>query len=419
MNLQALAFRHHEQNLGETLRKISLAFLLVGAFSLLLLWLQDSRKFWNVYTVNTLYWLGMAHGGILFATIIRIVYATWGRGILRLAEGTAAFIPVGFLLFLGIFLGKDYLFYWTQPDASHHHPAVWLNFPFFVIRQTLAVALLSGLSLYLLYLSVRADAGVIEPIAPTEIRPFLRRFIGGWRGKEEVLEVQKKLVNYGVVTIFAFAFAWSLIAFDMVMGMDRFWYSTMFGGYFFWGAFLSGITFTILLTLWTRHRLQLETLFHERLLHDLGKILFAFATFWANLLWAQFLTIWYGKLPEETEFIYKRMVGVWKPYGWATFVLIFLLPFVVLIPKKPKVTPAILGSMAFSVLIGLWLARFIEIVPTVWPEEGVPLGLLEIGGSLFFLGLFLLSYLAFLRRVPLIPVGDPKMEEALTQKTHH
>lgn len=419
MNLQEVAFRHHERNFGEGLKKASLAFLALGALSLLILWIQDARRFWNVYTVNTLYWLGLAHGGVIFAVVIRTVYATWGRGLLRLAEGTAAFIPFGLLLFLGIFLGKDYLFYWTHPHADPHHPQIWLNFPFFVLRQTLVVALLSGLSLYLLYLSVRADAGVVETTAPAQIRPFLRRFLSGWRGKEELGEIQKKLVNYGVVTIFAFALAWSLIAFDMVMGMDRVWYSTMFGGYFFWGAFLSGIAFTILFLLWSRSRLGLQDLFHTAVLHDLGKILFAFATFWANLLWAQFLTIWYGKLPEETEFLYKRMVGVWKPYGWATFVLIFLLPFVVLIPKKPKVTPAIQGSMALSVLVGLWLSRFLEIVPTVWPEENVPLGLLEISGSLFFLGLFLLTYLAFLRRVPLIPIGDPRMAEALTQKAHH
>ena len=34
-------------------------------------------------------------------------------------------------------------------------------------------------------------------------------------------------------------------------------------------------------------------------LHDLGKMLFAFSTFWAYIWVCQYLLIWYGNIPEE------------------------------------------------------------------------------------------------------------------------
>ncbi len=49
--------------------------------------------------------------------------------------------------------------------------------------------------------------------------------------------------------------------------------------------------------------------------HDLGKLCFGFTVFWTYLMWAQFLVIWYGNLPEETGFVFSRLWGSWLPVG--------------------------------------------------------------------------------------------------------
>ena len=35
--------------------------------------------------------------------------------------------------------------------------------------------------------------------------------------------------------------------------------------------------------------------------HDLGKLLFAFVFFWGYIAFSQYMLIWYGNIPEETE----------------------------------------------------------------------------------------------------------------------
>ena len=49
--------------------------------------------------------------------------------------------------------------------------------------------------------------------------------------------------------------------------------------------------------------------------------------FWGYLMWAQFLVIWYGNIPEETYFVWYRLWGPWRPVGATVFTLVFVVPF--------------------------------------------------------------------------------------------
>ena len=80
--------------------------------------------------------------------------------------------------------------------------------------------------------------------------------------------------------------------------------------------------------------------------HDLGKLCFGFTVFWTYLMWAQFLVIWYGNLPEETGFVFARLWGHWLPVGKAVFIGMFLVPFFGLLGVAPKKTRATLGFFA-------------------------------------------------------------------------
>ena len=80
--------------------------------------------------------------------------------------------------------------------------------------------------------------------------------------------------------------------------------------------------------------------------HDLGKLCFGFTVFWTYLMWAQFLVIWYGNLPEETGFVFARLWGPWLPIGKAVFIGMFLIPFFGLLGVAPKKTRVTLGFFA-------------------------------------------------------------------------
>ena len=196
-----------------------------------------------------------------------------------------------------------------------------------------------------------------------------------------------------------YAAVMSLIAFDLIMSLAPLWKSTLFGAFFFAGAFWSGIVAMALTAVVLRGRLGPGNLFtRDSIMHDLGKFTFAFSVFWAYTLFAQYIVIWYGDIPAETFFLVVRGALIGGPAGytiytpwmiptWTVPLLVWVIPFIVLMGVKPKKTPAILGSVAFLGLIGMWLERYVLVVPSIAPRH-VPFNWIELAVTLGFLGIF-------------------------------
>jgi hypothetical protein len=125
-------------------------------------------------------------------------------------------------------------------------------------------------------------------------------------------------------------------------------------------------------------------------------------------MFAQFLVIWYGNLPEETGFVFTRLWGPWLPIGRAVLLGLFIIPFFGLLGVLPKQLPVTLGLFTAISLVALWLERYLLVVPSVTAEAGPRFGWPELGPTLLFLGLFLLSYAAFAR---LFPMVSPRLAE--------
>ncbi len=200
----------------------------------------------------------------------------------------------------------------------------------------------------------------------------------------------------------------TLQAFDFVMSLDRHWFSTLAGGYFFIGNLYAGIAVLALMVVWVRSRTGLREYVSSGQLHDVGRMLFGFCMLWAYLFWSQYLVIWYGDLPEETAFVARRTVEApWVSLSWIALIGSFVLPFVVLLSRNVKRTARGLAAVASVVLVGMWLERYVLVTPSIWTAQGLPIGPLEILVTIGFGAGFLLAYTWFLERVPLWPVADP------------
>ena len=124
-------------------------------------------------------------------------------------------------------------------------------------------------------------------------------------------------------------------------------------------------------------------------MHDFGKMVFAFSVFWVYMVFAQYIVIWYGDMPVETFFIVQRVHHMpWSPLSVACVVLIWLIPFVVLMSVRTKKTPAILGTCRALGLIGMWLERYVLVVPSL-SLDAIPFGPTQFLISIGFLGAFL------------------------------
>jgi hypothetical protein len=198
-----------------------------------------------------------------------------------------------------------------------------------------------------------------------------------------------------------YAIAFTFVAFDGIMALQPHWFSNLLGGFYFMGSFLGGHTLLALTAMYGVRHLGVSDLYSPKQRHDLGKLCFGFTVFWAYLMWAQFLVIWYGNMPEETGFVFARLWGHWLPVGRAVLLGMFVIPFIGLLGVAPKKFPLTLGIFTAVSLVSLWLERYLLVVPSV--TTGAPqFGLPELGPTLGFLGLFLLCYALFARSFPML-----------------
>ena len=357
---------------------------------------------WQTYLINYVFWTGLSFGAVLFVAILNLADAQWGRPLKRLAEGLGAFLPISFLLFWVLYLGREEIFPWVREPV--HEKEAWLNAGFMFARDGGGLLILTALSLGLIYCSVKADREYSSPStgnAPAAPRMEPQESVY-WRAQR----VLSPLIGI------AYALVLSLLAFDLIMSLDPHWYSTLFGAYYFMSSFYMSLAALYLLSQivlkFSGSRELIRAYLHPHHIHDLGKLVFAFCLFTGYLFYVQFLVIWYGNLPEETRYVLLRVrFTPWEPVGWLILSLIFAVPFIGLLRRKNKMNSLVIMIVSGMILAGMWLERFILVAPSIWKGGELPLGLQEVLISAGFFGLMALSLTAFLRRVPFFPISDP------------
>ena len=393
-------------------RRLYLAAGLVGAAAFIYgASLGDGIRAWQSLLVNFLFFGGLAQAGVVLSAIMQVTSSRWGRALKRTAEATSAFLPVSFALLLVLLAGVTVWAPWLHEPVEARR--AWLNIPFFVTRQILGFLVLGGISVSYVYRSVRPDIGLLDQSGEHRADGFARRLIAGWRGIHQEREIgQQAQDRLAPAVLIAYGWVFTLVAFDFFMSLDPHWFSTLAGGYYFVGNLFAGLAFLGVIAVWSRERLQLTKYVGPHQLHDVGKLLFGFCILWAYLFWSQYLVIWYGDLPEETEFIAHRMRGAWAPIAWSVFAMVFVIPFVVLLSRAVKSNPRGLTTIACVGFVGMWLERFILVSPSLWHGEGVPLGIIELLVTAGVLGLFAWCYTTFLQTFPVLPLSDPRLEPA-------
>lgn len=364
---------------------------------------RDPLRAWQAYLVNFLFWSGIAQAGLVFASIQEMTGARWGHPIRRIAEAMAAFLPISFLLFLALFFGRGTIFPWVRNPIPQKQ--AWLNVPFLFTRDAVALLLLGGISVVYLYFTLRPDVPMGEGYGPRWARPLYGVLRMVWRGRAAELDRSRRvLAVLSPILAIVYCLGLTLIAFDLVMSLDPSWSSTLFGAYYFIGNLYVGLACLALLAAAARRLFRLEALITPGQFHDLGKLLFAFCMLTGDFFWSQFLVIWYGNLPEETGFILVRARQLpWAPLSWTVLLVCFLGAFLVLLSRRLKEHPAGLSAVATCILLGMWLERFLLVVPSLWREASLPLGIPEFLITVGFAALFLLTLLAFARAFPFLP----------------
>ena len=405
----------------KSLKLLCWLFVLIGTFVFVsgIIASDDPTLYWNSYYVSLVYFMGLSVGSVMITVIFQIVRATWVAPVRRLAEANIGFLPVAYILFLSTYAGKEHLFPWA--NAPRAGVEAWMNPDFVYIRFAIIFGLFFCLLAKFVSMSLYADIGVIRERSlklNEKNHAVFSYYFGGifdwltknWKGsKIEIPQIQKKLSILAPIVVLAYAITYTLFGFEMIMAMDSKWMSNLFGAFMFIGNIYIGWSALALTSIFYSSRNKdLAKISIKGTYWDLGKLNFGFCMLWGYFFFSQFLPQWYGNLPEETQWMILRTREYpWKGWGWVTFSLCFIIPFVLLLGRDLKKTKPAYALVALIVLTGVWCEKYLIITPNHYPTY-IPFGIHDILIFAGFLGAYILSVQNFLTKVPCIPISHPQ-----------
>lgn len=349
------------------------------------------QRVWASVLLTSQYLAGLSLAGVFLVAVLYVSGAGWGVAIRRVPEALASLLPLGLIGTALVLLGGRALYPWTAlhgEEAYAGFKGLWLDYGFWLLRAVVYGALWLGFAAILLRNSRAQD-----------------------RDGDIVHTRRNARVSAAFIVVFALT-CW-LASVDWLMSLQPDWYSTIFGVYYFSGLFCSGLACTIIAASWLRDSGALRGIVTEEHLHDLGKLLLGFSTFWAYIWFSQYMLIWYANIPEETGYFIPRVRGIWGPLFLLNLMLNWVLPFFALLPRGGKRNSYILVKVAIVVLAGRWLDLYLMIYPSFSPESPL-IGPIEILISMGALGLFVLGLGKALQRAALVPLKDPFLGESLS-----
>ena len=376
------------------LKAASLVLFLIGAAAFIYqVFAGDAQRAWSAYLTNYVYWAGLAFGTFLLSPVLVLTNATWGRPVKRLSESVVFFLPICFIMLWPLFLGRADAFWWVLHPEEQKAP--WLNTPFFFTRESIGLLALAFAAVLFTFHSVKSDLEYMKEVPGAPDR-------------------QSSQATLAVAYVILYAFVMTLVAFDMMMSLSSRWFSTLFGAYYFVVSFYAGLGFLAVLSTFAVKKMGMGNAIEKKQFHDVGKLLFAFCVVSMDFFYVQFLVIWYGNIPVETRYVISRVVyDPWTALAWTVLMVLFVIPFLVLLFRRIKLNPVLLSAISIWVLIAAWLEKFLLVTPSLVKSKSLPLGIFEVLIAIGWLGLFAFCVCSFLQKYPVLAVSDPKLASAL------
>lgn len=387
----------------ESIGRLQRVALAVGVIGLILCAVGAAKSpadFYHSYLIAFLLVLGLSLGSLGLLMLQHLTGGHWGIIIRRPLEAATRSLPLVFLFFLPLMLfGMKYLYAeWLDPvkvaaaPLSDFQQNVWLGHTRFVVHAFIYFAV------WFLLMGIFNSWSSAQDVN-TQDRALRRRF--------------KMLAGPGIIL---YVFVMSFAAIDWVMSISPHWASTIYGFLFVVGQLISAMSLMIAIVVLLSRTEPFSHVLQQRHLHDLGKLLLAFVMLFAYFDFSQLLIIWAGNQPEEISFYRTRLYGGWGAVAVIVLVFHFFVPFFLLLSRDLKRNTSLLPKVA------LWMI-FMRCVDLFWmtrPEftaNAFP-GWLDFAAPLALGGLWLFFFSWQLQKMPLLPLGDPKLAEAIANHEH-
>ena len=379
----------------------------------------NRTSMWGLYEVNFVFWVGISHAGTLISAILRVTDASWRRPITRAAECITVFALMIGPMFVLIHLGRVWDFYWVIPYPNQR--GLWPNFRSPLLWDFTCInSYLLG-SITYLYLPMIPDLATIRDAAGTRLAPWRRKLYRalalGWEGTSRQWSLLERAITIMAAIIMPLAVSvHTVVSWIFGMTLQPMWNSTIFGPYFVVGAIFSGIA-AVLVALYTIRRvLHLEAYIEPVHFQNLGLLLLVFSLLWGYFTFAEHLTPWYGHQAAEVAVLQGKLFGPYAPYFWTMLTCCLPIPLTLLVAWR---TPLGTCIASVSVLVGMWLERFLIVVATLtrprltfnwhayhpsWVEISIMVG---------SFAYFIFLYLLFIKFFPIVAIWEYKVGQEI------
>jgi Ni/Fe-hydrogenase subunit HybB-like protein len=364
--------------------------------------------YWGVYLTNFVFFIGLAHSGTFISAILRLAGAEWRKPLTRAAEAITLFsLPFGAASIV-IDMGRPERLLNMIIYGRFQSPLLW---------DLTAVSLYFFSSVVFFYLSLLPDIALCrDRLTDTPIwqRKMYRILALGWEGRsaqfhrlERVLDGMAIFMSLLVVTVH------TVVSWVFGMTIQPGWHTTIIGPFFLLGAIFSGTSAVVIVLAILRKIYNLKDALPISLFNSLRKLLIVFALGWIYMMIAEYLSVFYGNIPEEMEVFWQKFTGDFASIFWLMTLLVFVIPLLIFI-FRGKDSIGWMVTAAVMVNIGMWLERYVVIIPTetrprllyelvqgsytpTWTEWAITISL--------FAGMILL-YAVFTRFFPIIPLWE-------------
>ncbi len=369
-------------------------------------------SYWEMFLVNTVYWIGIAHAGTFVSALLRVLKVEFRRPFTRAAElmTTFALINVGLSVFMH--LGRVWLAYWLIPYPNER--GLWPNFHSPLMWDFLAISTYLIASTMYLVLPLIPDVAMARDRSSGWRKLLYRILAFGFRGTEAEWTHLKTAMNIFAFTVLPIMFTVStIVSWDFAMATSRpGWSSSIFGPYFVVGAVHSGVG-AVVMVLFVVRKAMKNMKYFIRLEHfdALGKLMLVMSVLWAYFFFNDYMLPWYGG--DTFAKALQKFIET-GPVSWIFFTVILcnaVIPWLTLWSKKIRRQPGALFLVGMLINVGMWFERFM-IIPLSLTVNNMPftwriyVPRIEIPLTIGTVALFILLYMIASRLIPLIPVWE-------------
>jgi hypothetical protein len=356
------------------------------------------------------FWSAMAIGMLMMILIWHIFDASWPIALRRQFEHGLAAFPWLFLALLPLIIAslvkKDLVWPWMNPghpvngghtvasDPLWVKKAAFLNVPTFIVLSVAFFAIWILISRSLRRASFTQDSdGDVK-----------------WTRK------MRFTAGYGIPVV---ALSLTAGAIYWFKSLEYHWFSTMYGVWYFSDCARGAMSLGVIIMIWLYRRGDFKGILKTDHMWAIGQLMLTFTVFWGYISFDQYFLIWNANVPEETFWYNIREFGDWWYVSLFLVFGNFLLPFLVLLSYRYKVTHRTARRIAFFILFVIFVDITYNVLPALKDAAGNPkpflsLNLLWSVTSLVGVGgLCIAAYLRDLPTTKLIPIRDPRIAECL------